>query len=299
MAIAKQPTTEGSRTPCDSWQRKRYGELDGTNSPQWSAMTPGEAIERFLHTGEHDPAFTAWGTSQSKRGEAVLRHVLNRVLAYRVEHAPILILDAPVDAEQQVRDRIEPMVREFFAPSWADLIIEQLPRRVRILTPDNFATELDLVDLQTAWRMANLLLDDLSMPPLADDTPTLDGLCDGSRAWVTPRAFEPPIAPFTDVIVHEAAHVLHALTGAAIGLPSLEPLIAVKLHQQETFAYACEIWAVVERSDPSARAGIVRDVASGGLPDDARVRHRQLIQVLTEAASGEGWTAVRRAAHQA
>jgi hypothetical protein len=260
-------------------------------------MTVSDAIERFLGSGEHDPGFAGWPGSMVERrrqGTAALRNVLCRVVGHRAAHAPLAARRIPVDAGAQVRARVEPMLRGLFPAGDAERLVAALPPRVVVLTPGCFGAHIDDVPLHTAWDLANLLLDDLGAPPLADDIPELDGLCAAGRAWVLPRAFTATV-PFTDVVVHEVAHLLHTLQPADVGLAGAPgPLLAVPPRRRETFAYACEAWATLAGAAPEDRHARVDAFRATRAVDDARVDRARLDALLVAGAgTGNGWGEIR------
>lgn len=247
-------------------------------------MGTSEAIEQFLTSGEFDPRFPDWAGDAVKRREAgttAMRDVLRRVLAWRARRAPRAVGGTPSKAKARIRARMEPLVRGMFEAEEAERLLEVLPSRVRIVTPERFETLVDEVSLRTAWDLANLLLDDLCAPPLSDDAPTLEGLCDGRRAWVLPSALE-ATEPFPDVVVHEAAHLLHSVPRTEVGLEGAGPILQVPRRRWETFAWACELWAAGEGSGAASTV------------TDGRVDVAELRRVLEAAEGGEGWGALRR-----
>jgi hypothetical protein len=258
-------------------------------------MSISDEVERFLGTGEWDPRFSAWEGSaveRRRRAYAAFREVLRRVVAYRAKRAPLPPRPAPADAPAQVRTRVDTMLRGLFAPSEAEILLLEMPARVVVVTPAVFASRIDEVSPRTAWDLANLLLDDLGAPPLTDDTPELDGLCAAGHAWVLPRAFAAPEG-FTDVVVHEVAHLLHTLRGEDVGLPTVGPLLRVPPLRRETFAYACEVWARVtaDAATPPERIERLRVFRATAAPEDARVQRPTLDALLAAAGDdpGGGW----------
>ena len=251
-------------------------------------MDPSDAIERFLSTGTWDPAFPDWEgplAERRRRGTATLREILCRVVAWRASRAPVAIPRAPADREATIRRRLRPMLAGLFDPPDAAALIEALPGRVSVLTPASFPAAAATLPLATAWDLANLLLDDLRAPPLSDDVPQLDGLCAAGRAYVLPRALAAP--PGVDVLVHEAAHLLHLLPRAALGLePAALPILAVPPRRRETFAYGLEAYAVCLRDGVDTIGELGRD--------DARVDPARLRALVEEARAGGGWAVFRR-----
>jgi hypothetical protein len=263
-------------------------------------MTPSDAVERYLFTGEHDPAFPAWSGRVAARrrvGGEVLRGVLARVVEHRARRAPLRARRAPDNAAAIVRERTSGLLRGLLGPDEAAHLEWIVPERVVVIDVDSFAIIANRVCLDTAWRLANVLLDDVGAPPLSDDTPTLDGVCAHGRAWVTGRAFAPP-GPFADVLAHEVAHLLHDLNRGDVQLtPAGQPVIAVPPLARETFAYAAEVWSCVVRSAPdqASRREQVATYLADHLPVDFRVDPARLGAALRAAAEDPvcGWRHVK------
>jgi hypothetical protein len=204
-----------------------------------AGLIPDEAIERFIATGEYDPHFPELqGDAIARRdqGFAVFRTVLRRIVRWRTNSARGPAQRLPLDPPGAIRARLGPMLDGLFDPAEATILAAALPVRFCIVTAASFDACIERVSLRTAWDLANLLLDDIGAPPLADDTPALDGLCEAGHAWVLPRAFCDDGA----VLVHEAAHLLHALDRATVGLVGPGPILNIPPRRRETFAYTCE-----------------------------------------------------------
>lgn len=259
-------------------------------------MSKSEHVERFLATGEHDPAFPAWG-GDAARGAGALGRVLRRVVRWRSQGAPLPAQPAPAHPDALVRQRVSALLEGLFPADEAAALLQALPARVEVVTVDRFCDGLTDLPLEVQWTLANLLLDDLGAPPLADDAPQLDGFCADGRAWVLPRAFAPGDG-LDDVLVHEVAHLLHDLPRSAVGLtPPGAPVLDVPLRQRETWAYACEVWAWATRDDPTPAVLAARVTPSehGRAHTDARVDARLLHRILADAVArpAAGWATLR------
>lgn len=257
-------------------------------------MSISDAIERFIGTGEVDPRFPDWEGSaveRRERGTAACRDVLKRIVGYRSARGPGRRM--PEDLGGRVRERVRPMVEGLHAAGVlpeAAAFLHTLDRRVHVVTPNTFGALVDTVPLDVGWDLANLLLDDLGAPPLSDDTPELDGLCNGGHAWLLPRAFA-EARPWSDVVVHEVAHLLHTMRRSEItgGDKSAGVLLPVPPRRRETFAYACEVWACIDRMAPESRSAALVDYRDSATPPDARVDRQALDRLLAAAAGGGAW----------
>ena len=266
-------------------------------------MTVSESVERFLASGEHDPRFRSWEGSAAERrqrGDAQLRRILQRIVGWRAQHAPLPPQDPPDDATAQVRARVTPMLRGMFCADEADLLVAALPQHVTVVTVAGFPDLAARLPLALLWRLANLLLDDMGAPPLADDLPQLEGFCEDGRAWVLPRAFDQDstrdgVPVVSDTIVHEVAHLLHEVRRDQVGLaPGRRRILSIAPAGRETFAWTCEIWACIARQ-PDAAVDRVTALLSQAHLVDPRVDHTRLHATLLRAAAEpqRAWAHIR------
>lgn len=262
-------------------------------------MSASEEVERFITTGEHDPRFSAWegnAVERRRQGAATLRDVLRRIVGYRAARGPARRV--PADVPALVAARVTPLLHGLFGARAAP-VLALLPSRVHVVTPTNFGTVIEGLPPRTAWDLANLVLDDIGAPPLADDTPELDGLSHAGQAWLLPRAFTEARA-FSDVVVHEVAHLLHGTLRREVGWePADALLLAVPPRRRETFAYACEIWSCVTR-DAATQKQLHTQLSAfhaTSTPADARVDRRRLDALLDAAGAADGdagWDVIAR-----
>ena len=204
-------------------------------------MDLGERIEHYLLTGEV-PAGHRLPPAMRPVVDRRLREVLVAVVRHRAARAPRRRVRSPLDAAA-VAERLRPMLTGLLPPPAADLALQRLPGRVVIPCILGFPALLEGLSLPEAWALANLLLDDLGAPPLADDTPVVDGLCAGGRAFIAGRALIDDGEPDRgrDVIVHEVAHLLHSVSASALELPGVRgAVLPVPAARHETFAWAAE-----------------------------------------------------------
>src|SRR4030095_671989 len=239
-------STSGSRCSGTFIDRKANSAARGAGrTDEVRAPAMADPVEAFLMTGEHDPQFPDWpGNLAARRaaGTATMRDVLVRVTQWRANRAPLSLGRIPPDAVERVRSRIAPLLRGLFDADEAAKLLSALPERVVVLSPSTFAAQVSDLPLRMAWDLANVLLDAVGAPPLGDDAPELDGLCDAGRAFVLPAALRSE-EPFPDVVVHEVAHLLHIVPAAEGGLgPVATPILAIPPRERETCAYACELW---------------------------------------------------------
>ena len=264
-------------------------------------MDLGDTIERFLLTGEVDaaaPDGPRRTREQRAAAEQTIRSVLAKVVRHRARRAPGRVRGAgadPVDppelAPEALALRLSPVLTGLLGPSSAAALLTAWPGRVLVPTPENFEALAARLPLSVGWSLANLLLDDLGAPTLADDVPVLDGFCWDARAYIAGRALRGRDGggEARDVVVHELAHLLHDVPNGVFGLrPAKAPPLIVPPARQETFAYGVESFACRLRDGqwPSLRA----------LLHDRRVDAAALraVQRGCEAAPEAGWALLRR-----
>lgn len=248
-------------------------------------MSRSEAIEAFLASGVAPSDWSPWAEGAAQ-GEATIRRVLVRVVAHRCEGAPLRHRLPDVEPAEVVLRRVRPMLAGLLRPDEAEALGRLLQERVCVVTPESYATDIRLLSLEDAWTLANVLLEDLGVPPISDDTPQLDGLCASGRAWVPPGGLRPATRT-TDVVVHEVAHLLHTLTRQDLGLDGAHgPLLHVPEDRYESFAYACELWSCSGESGVSCET--VAEAMQAAHLMDVRVDRGRLAAALTGAARS-GW----------
>lgn len=256
-------------------------------------MDLGDIIERFLATGEIDARAPAWprrSRADREAAEARLRAVLAKVVRHRAHRAPGRgrgpWVEPPELSAEALAPRLRPMLEGLLCPEAASALLQALPGRLLVPSPQNFEALAERLPPSVAWSLANLLLDDLGAPTLADDVPVLDGFCWDARAYIAGRALRGVDGggEARDVVVHELAHLLHDVPGAVFGLkPARLPPIAVPPARQETFAYAVELF--------SCRLRDGRWPSFDALLHDRRVDAAALLALrgACEAAPEEGW----------
>lgn len=260
-------------------------------------MDLGDLIERFLHTGEVDARAPGWprrSRVERAAAEDSLRAVLAKVVRYRAHRAPGRGRgangDPPELSASALGPRLSPMLEGLLGVEAAGTLLAALPGRLLVPSPQNFEALAARLPPSVAWSLANLLLDDLGAPTLADDVPVLDGFCWDARAYIAGRALRARDlgGDARDVVVHELAHLLHDVPNGVFGLrPAKAPPIAVPPARQETFAYAVELF--------SCRLRDGRWPSFDALLHDRRVDAAALVALRLgcEADLGAGWSLLR------
>ena len=263
-------------------------------------------IERFLRSAEEtwDGAGSGQFTSaQFKNDEAYRRaakdamrnlfSLLGNLLLAEVQSAPLI----PPDT---VRRHIEPMVRGLVQDDWQEVAIRELAQRTFVL---NFqgakaAMEVELAscDMESPWRILWSLYGDFGLKP-DDIVMTCDGLA-GDFAHVRWSAYQTK-DPYSDVVVHEAAHLLHYLKPRNFGLPvrwHQERFVDIEFRHRELFAYACEAYArVVHHGERRFRIAFAEKMADAAFSFPRGQLEEVAALVLSAARARNGWRLIREA----
>ncbi len=256
-----------------------------------------DEVERYLRSGDTDPYHTAWPggfLERARRAGGDLRGALvrevQRLAQGRTQH-PLPAGDLVVFT----RARVEPMLRGFFPRSERDAVLGMLERSVVFLTDANI--ERCLLEQHfdaSAWAISNLYLASLGAELLGEEAPRIVGMSEATTCYVSPEYFA-ETDPFSDFIVHEAAHVFHNCKRRTVGLRETrtrEWLLDIEFRKREVFAYACEAYACVLRrgNRPAERRALADDYGAAVRIADERVEPAEVADLVREAASvRNGW----------
>jgi hypothetical protein len=187
------------------------------------------------------------------------------------------------------------MVQGLFPATEQRAVLEMLSGSVVFLTPDHIEVVLHTTPfLSTAWRLANLYLLSLDVKPLSDDAPTIVGLSEGTKCYVSTAYFHSN-SRFDDFLVNEAAHVFHNCKREMIGLPKIrgrERLLEIDFGKREVFAYACEAYSCIVGlgATPASRRRLLTVIETAEMPPDERVEPNDYIRLLRDAVgTRNGW----------
>ena len=111
------------------------------------------------------------------------------------------------------------MVRGLFPRVEQAVVLALLERSIVFLTPANIRSIIRTGTwLGTVWKLADAYLADIGAERLSTDGAVL-GLSEETTCYVATAYFDQP-EPFSDYIVHEAAHVFHNCKRTTVGLPA-------------------------------------------------------------------------------
>jgi hypothetical protein len=262
-------------------------------------------IERFLRTADEtwDGAGSGCFTrAQYQNNDAYRRAAKNALRTLYHLLANLLPAEAqltPYIAPGTIRPRVEPMVKGLVQEDWQEVALRELASRTFVL---NFRgakaamdVELPSCDMESPWRILWALYGDYGLKP--DDIEMMcDGLA-GDFAHVRWSAYETK-DPYSDVIVHETAHLLHYLKPRNFGLHvhrHQERFVDVEFRHRELFAFACEAYSrVVVRGERKWRLAFAEKMQESAFsfPPDQLVEVAAL--VLEAARARNGWRVIRR-----
>lgn len=281
-----------------------------------SQIDPGEAraaehlrplVNEFLQTGSHDPLFLQFpGNDHLDRihgGHRTLVEALQAEVQSRAASvATPKLVALPKDIAAFARKKVESMVRGLFKRVEQERVISLLANSVVFITPDTIKSLIELDDLHSAWLIANLYLRSIGAGPISDQAPPIVGFSENTTCYISLAYFlDDSCTPFSDYVVHEAAHVFHNSRRRNAGLMGKKEddwLLPVEFGKRETFAYACEAYSrICELSkDFSARRSTLEELKLLPPPPDERVDADEYTELLTTAAnSRNGWKAILEA----
>lgn len=267
---------------------------------------PVADIVRFLGTGERPASDSNVLYSRARmeldaaygRAEFAALRGLFDLLS---ELLPPETLAALPVGREEIRCRIEPMVRGLVPPAWQQVALNEIADRMFVLNlpgaKAGMEAELSTCFSSTARKVLWACFADYGLLP-NDIEIDFSGISGGSYAHCRWSAFHSDDA-YSDVIVHEAAHLLHYLKPELCGLrvpKTKERFVDVDFHRRELFAYTCEAYScVLQRGNHTSRlgfAGMMRDDAFS-FPDDQIVQISDLVAAATRARNG--WRTIRDA----
>jgi hypothetical protein len=261
-------------------------------------MTPKQAIQHYLRTGEADSLFSAWPgdvIDAGKRGWDELAGALVAEVRKRTAGKPLPCELPDLDLLAFTRRKVAPMVRGLFHGTEQETVIAVLERSVVFLVPDTIEQVLRGQNWpRSAWDLANIFLGSFGAKLLSPNAPRVVGLSEETTCYVSMEYFATR-QRFADFVVHEAAHVFHNCKRLTVGLPETrtrEWLLDIAFRRRETFAYACEAYSRILELGTTAtqRRVLMEELAAGPMPCNETVAGDEYVDILREAvAARNGW----------
>ena len=261
-------------------------------------MTPKQAIQHYLRTGDADHWFPAWPgdvIAAGERGWNELAGALVAEVRKRTAGKPLPCELPDLDLLAFTRRKVAPMVRGLFRRSEQEAVLAVLERSVVFLTPGAIEQVLRGQSWpRSAWDLANIFLGSHGARLLSRNAPRVVGMSEEMTCYVSVEYFATR-QRFADFVVHEAAHVFHNCKRLTVGLPETrtrEWLLDLAFRKRETFAYACEAYSrILELGTTAAqRRVLLEELAAGPMPCDETVSGDEYVDILREAAAARnGW----------
>jgi len=279
------------------------------NAADQAAVTEGLSaaiIEDFLRTGKENWEGAGSGRfslAQFKEDAAYTRatkFALRTLFQLLANLLPVEARLAPRVPADTIHERIEPMITGLVQDDWREVALHEITRRTFVLnfqgTVAAIEAELSTCFRGSAWRILWALFEDYGLKP--DNIEVgCDGLA-GDYAHVRWSAYETN-DPYSDVVVHEAAHLLHYLKPNHYGLHvrrHQERFIDAEFQYRELLAYACEAYSrVILHGDRKSRIAFAERMQEDAFsfPQDQVAEVAKL--VVGAARVRNGWRVIRDA----
>ncbi len=263
-------------------------------------------IERFLRTGEktwEGAGSGRFSLAQFKEDEAYTRATktaIRNLFDLLTNLLPAEIQSSPTVPPDMIRHRIEPMVTGLVQEDWREVALREIIARTFVLNVPGaraaIEAELKTCFMGSAWRVLWALFGDHGLKP--DDVEVgCDGLA-GDYAHVRWSAYQTN-DPYCDVVVHEAAHMLHYLKPRHYGLHvrrGQERFVDIEFCHRELFAYACEAYSrVVLQGERKLRIPFAEKMADEAFSFPQGQIKEVAALVLSAARARNGWRVIREA----
>ena len=263
--------------------------------------TIADAIEEYVRSGEGDMDCRVWPGNVIERAQrghddligALVTEVKRR--AGRRRHTPM----PSIDLTAWTRHKVAPMVEGLFPPPEREPVLVTLEKSVVFVTGDTFEKVLlGQGWLRTAWDLANLYLGSVGAKLLGPKAPSLVGLNEGTKCFVSPIYFDEG-GRLEDFVIHEAAHIFHNCKRRTVGLPprrNHEWLLPIEFTMRETFAYSCEAygWIVEHATSRGERLAMAEEFAPLATKlTERRIDRAEVADIVREACRARsGWKVI-------
>lgn len=274
------------------------------------AAAPGglseKILERFLRTGDrtwNGAGSCRFTLAQFKEDEEYTRasKTALRTLLSQLGHLlPEETRAAPSVSPEAIRRRIEPMVNGLVLADQREAALREIVAKTFVLNFQGakaaIEAELSTCFTGSAWRILWAFLEDHGLKPKSVIV-GCDGLA-GDFAHVRWSAYETK-DPYSDVVVHEGAHMLHYLKPRHYGLRERrgqERFVDVEFAHRELFAFACETYSrVVQCDGRSSRVAFAEKMREGAFSFPRAHLDEVADLVLSAARVRNGWRVIREA----
>jgi hypothetical protein len=266
-----------------------------------AGRVPTAAIEDFLRTGER-PWSNAFGLEAIKEAEAFTQAAKTAMRSFfdlASQMLPTAVRSVPRVTPETIRERVEPMVKGLVQKDWQETAARELAARTFVLNLQGakaaFDAELSTGFVDGGWQVLWAFLDDHGLKP-SDIEVSCEGLSVGSYAHVRWSALNSE-DPYSDVVVHEAAHLLHYLKPAQFNLRirrGQERFVDVGFRHRELFAYTCEAYSrVILQHDRRAGIAFAEKMREDAFSFPAEQLDAVATLLLSAARARNGWRVIR------
>jgi hypothetical protein len=263
-------------------------------------------IERFLRSGEETWEGAGSGRftlAQFKEDEAYTRAAkaaLQDLLDSLAKLLPAEAQLSPPVPPEAIRRRIEPMVSGLLPADWREVALREITARTFILNLPGarsaIKAELSTCSMASAWQILWALFEDYGLKP-EDIKVECDGLA-AEYAHVRWSAYQTN-DPYGDVVVHEAAHMLHYLKPSHYGFHvrrGQERFVDIEFKHRELFAYACEAYSrAVLHGERKSRIAFAEKMVDEAFSFPRSEIEEVAALVLSAARARNGWRLIREA----
>jgi hypothetical protein len=263
-------------------------------------------IEQYLRTGEatwEGAGSGRFSLAQFKEDEAytgATKTALRHLFELLANLLPAEVQSSPPVAVDTIRQRIEPMIRGLVQEDWREVALREIVARMFVLNVPGaraaIEAELNTCFMGSAWRVLWSLFGDHGLK-LEEIEVGCDGLA-GDYAHVTWSAYETK-DPYSDVVVHEAAHMLHYLKPRHYGLRvqrGQERFVDIEFRHRELFAYASEAHSrVILHGERKSRIAFAEKMQEGAFSFPRGELADVAALVLEAARARNGWRIIREA----
>jgi hypothetical protein len=263
-------------------------------------------IEQFLRTGEETWEGAGSGrftVDQFKQHDAYTRaakNALRTLFGLLADLLPAEARLAPLVAPETIRSRINPMVKGLVQRDWQEVALRELTARTFVL---NFQGAKAAIDAEfstcymgSAWQILWALFGDYGLKPYEIEV-ECDGIA-GDFAHARWSAYQTE-DPYGDVVVHEAAHLLHYLKPGHYGLHvrrGQERFVDIEFRYRELCAFACEAYSrVALHGERESRISFAEKMLKGAFSFPRSQIQEVAVLVLQAARARNGWRVIREA----
>ena len=259
------------------------------------------AIQEYLQTGCHDVNYLS-GSGRNfieaeRHVDRQMRDALIRTVFERLPGQSPTQSISTSDLVALTRSKVTPMVNGLFPLAERMSILAMLEKSVVFLTSENIESTLRSSRwLHTAWSLANMYLHQCGSDLLSTEAVPIVGLSEETTCYLSLDYFNGQDEdPFSDYLVHEAAHVFHNCKRETVGLKETRTkdfLLDIDFRKRELFAYSCEAYSRIVSMEalPKARRLALQRHFKGPLPSRNVVDRQDYLDILTDALTARnGW----------